>query len=454
MAVAIEWMRRWGRWLAKTNRPGIFRLQAGGWLVRTRVTDPKTGRRKDLLRVIPDGPIQAAQAALDSLAREQRDEMTGKTPRRQRWNDYAVSLFERKCADGTIRSAKGRAKYESILRVHLFPVFGLTPCDKIRVWDVAQWRLKLSKMITDGYEATRTLRGGKVDKRRIKLDPETANTWIRLFKTICRAMVAELELDRDPSAALEVFPTGATYTDEAPNTLTASQLGAFLEEVAKVYPQHYAMILLGCATGKRPSTLRPIRATGPECDVDWDASVVKFRRSHTVGDEIMGSTKTGTTHERVALPPHVMDVLRAHRAMIASPPLNANGKPPLWWREAMASSDLLFPGRDGGPRSPSALDDLFADVSKRIGLPFAVTPRAMRRTFVDLARHAQVDIVVRESIIGHESRESTHRYSSAQLDEQREAVGKIVSLVPFLAARKAAADTTPVTTPRAATSDQ
>jgi hypothetical protein len=432
--MATEFVKRWGYMMAKEpTRPGIYRLERGGWLVRSRVSDPRErSKRHEVMRTVNEGNVQRAQAALDDLVREKRDELTGVKPQRQLWRDFAVSRVEAKILTGRIKSAKGRQKVESILRVHLLPEFGDIPCDELRAWKVEQWSNKVARMMKDGYESTRTLPGGKVLTRHIHLDADTANTWIALFKSLCGEMVRLLELDRDPSASLLPFDTSQdpTYTDESPNSLTPDRAREFLQKMHALFPQHYAMTLLGFVTGKRPSTLRPLRAAGDEPDVDWNEGFIRFRRSHTQGDEFMVGTKTGR-HERVHLPEAVMVALRMHRAQVAEPPLSARGAPPLWWREPMAKSDLLFPGRDGGPRSPSCLDKPFDEVAKAMGLPFELSPGAMRRTCNDLCRAAKVDAVVTRSITGHLTDEMRIHYSTAQADEQRAALTKVVSLVEF-----------------------
>jgi hypothetical protein len=64
-------------------------------------------------------------------------------------------------------------------------------------------------------------------------------------------------------------------------------------------------------------------------------------------------------------------------------------------------SELLFPSEVGGYRSPSSLDKPFAAVAKAIELKKRITPRAMRRSFQDLCRTAEVKDVVARSICGH-----------------------------------------------------
>jgi hypothetical protein len=60
----------------------------------------------------------------------------------------------------------------------------------------------------------------------------------------------------------------------------------------EVFPQYYAVTYLGLATGLRPSSMRPLRRRGPTPDIKRDEGVVLVPRSHTLGDEVMDTTKT------------------------------------------------------------------------------------------------------------------------------------------------------------------
>ena len=73
--------------------------------------------------------------------------------------------------------------------------------------------------------------------------------------------------------------------------------------------------------------------------------------------------------------------------------------------------DLPFPSEVGGYRSPSSLDKPFAAVTKAIQLTKRITPRAMRRSFHDLCRTAEVKDVVARSICGSARRRPAARTS-------------------------------------------
>jgi integrase len=117
-----------------------------------------------------------------------------------------------------------------------------------------------------------------------------------------------------------------------------------------------------------------------------------------------------------------MDILRWHveRLEVAAAP--------------MRESELLFPSDTGGFRAASCLDRPFADVTKAIGLKKHLTPRAMRRTFNDLCRRAEVRDVVTRSISGHLTEEMQRHYSTVAPEEQRQSLAKVISLAGFRAA--------------------
>jgi integrase len=187
----------------------------------------------------------------------------------------------------------------------------------------------------------------------------------------------------------------------------------FLAKMRKLYPQFFAITVLGFATGLRPSSLRPLRRSGEEPDVLWDENVLLVRRSQTIGDEVMNTTKT-KRRQRIFLPGDLMKVLSWHVRKLR-------------WRRAR-ESDLLFPSRVGGFLARSVLDRPFQEVAEALRLKRNVTPRAMRRTYQDLARAAEVRDLVTRSISGHATEAMQEHYSTVQIEEMRASIGKIISI--------------------------
>lgn len=182
----------------------------------------------------------------------------------------------------------------------------------------------------------------------------------------------------------------------------------------RMYPQHYAMVTLGFTTGLRPSSLRPLRRSGPTPDILWDEGVQLVRRSHTRGDEVMERTKTGR-RQRIALPEEVMKVLRRHVDVLPEGP--------------MSEGDLLVPNQDGGLRSACVLQKPFAAVAREVGLRKRITPRAMRRTLQPLARAASLHDVVTRAVSGQATETMQRNHSTVNQSEMRLGLGTVTALV-------------------------
>jgi site-specific recombinase XerC len=405
------WVIRWKyEMTAKALRPGIWALKDGGYFMRTRVLDPRTGKFVEYQRVLRDVTLNEAERARYRLRCDAWDLVNGRKQTPMLWSTYAASLFEAKVNEGRIKSAKGREKWATTL-ARLIPQLGHLYVDEIRHAHLVAWRNDVAKWMRVGMPSIRKSDVGK--KKLVHLAPATANGWIAILKVICRAMTLHFELDRDPAAPLPYFPLPRIYTREQPNALTDKQTSDFLAKMRKLHPHHYAMTFLGFAIGARPSSLRPLRRKGPNADVLWDEGVLLLRRSHALGKEIMDQTKTGRDQE-IPLTSAVLWALREHVASL-------DGK--------MAESEYLFPSTTGGLRSRSALDKPFRDVTKALGWELHITPRAMRRTFQDLARHALIHDVVTRAISGHATERMQRHYSTAEREEMRSAVDRIVSLI-------------------------
>lgn len=135
--------------------------------------------------------------------------------------------------------------------------------------------------------------------------PNTANGWLSILRVVVNSYVEEFDLDKNPVSKVKNFKKAGyrTYTEEEPNSLLPAEVSVFLAKMRELFPQHYAMVALGFATGLRPSTLRPLRRKGPRTDVLWEQEVLLVRQSHTVKQEIMSGTKT-EGYQRIALPSH------------------------------------------------------------------------------------------------------------------------------------------------------
>jgi integrase len=407
-----EWMQMNNVWVSREPvLRGVWQRKEGGHVVRGRATDSKTGKQRQVFRVLPEANPQTALKWLrDEQARIRTGADDSPEKPRQRFAVFAASLFEHKVNVRDIKSAAGRNKWSFTLE-HLIggttgersgkyvAAFGDMFVDKIETSDVERWKEQLAALVAAGDYA-----------------PTTVNTWIGVLRVIMKAAKRAFDLPTVVTDGVRYLDTSEhdIYTDEEPNALLPAEVPTFMAKLREFFPQHFAMAYLGLITGLRPSTLRPLRRSGPECDVVWNENRIRVRRSHTVGEEVMRTTKQRHRYT-IDLPAEAMDVLQWHvDTQLRTPEQQA--------------SDLLFPAVDGRFRSPSVLKKPFAEVAQELGLTKHVTPRALRRTFNDLARAAQVKDVVTRSISGHLTEGMQRHYSTVSGDEQRQALAKVIDL--------------------------
>lgn len=406
-----DWKLFKGVWISTAPvLPGVWERREGGHVVRARAKNSTTGKLKDIFKVLPESSQGEALAWLENEQRRARAGIvaSAKNPR-PRFAEFAASLFEHKVKIGEIRSAKGREKWATILE-HLIGgtegattkkfvrAFGDYFVDMLRVEHVEAWKSDIAELIAAG-----------------DYSPVTVNGWLSVLRVIMKEARRRFGLTLMLEDVTN-FDTSEveTYSEEEPNSLTPEEIPLFLESVRKLYPQHYAMTFIGFITGLRPSSMRPLRRSGDETDVQWEKSRILIRRSQTIGEEVMRTTKTKRRYP-IHLPEEAMNVLRWHvDTQLVTP--------------EMQDSNLLFPSVTGGYRSPNVLNKPFEDVMQTLGLKKRLTQRGLRRTFQDLSRAAEVEGIITRSISGHATEEMQEHYSTVHGAEQKAALAKVISI--------------------------
>ena len=397
-----QWIERWKDVISpEPELPGVWRRQAGGYHVRGRTIDPRTGKTREVNRIHDVPRARDAFALLQAELEKIRAGVAVDEPAAPvlpSFRVYGRQVFERKKSLGKIRSAAGAAKWESVLETHLDPEFGDLFVDRMRPQDVKNWQARMASKIHAGEMA-----------------PTTANTILGVLRQITDEAVDDFEI-RDPMRGVDMFDTRehSPYTEEEPNSLAPGDVPRVLAAIREHFEDHYAFTFLGFTTGLRPSSLRPLRREGANADIKWAEGILLIRRSHTIGTEVMETTKTDL-HQRLALPTELLDVLRWHVNEILL-------------AKKMRESELLFPAVTGGFRARSCLDKPFAEAAKKIGLKYRFTPRGMRRTYQDLARAAGIHDAVTRAISGHATPAMQLHYSTARGAEVRSALANIAGI--------------------------
>ncbi len=395
-----EWKLLRDTWISKEPvLPGVWQRKEGGHVVRGRAKERATGKLKDICKVLPHADAATALKWLKDEQARVRDGVASVLIPSVLFNEFAPSLFEEKVATGDIRSAAGRNKWLYTLP-HLFKHFGDSFVDKIHVSHVEAWRADMARLVIAGMYS-----------------PTTVNGWINILRVIMKAAKRKFQLTHDAVDGVRLLDTSEhdTYTEEEPNSLLPDEVGPYAAMLRELYPQHFGMFELMLVTGLRPSSIRPLRRKGPEADVDWEKGRLRVRRSHTVGVEVMKTTKQKRRYT-IDLPEELMAILRWHvETQLKTPEQQA--------------SDLLFPSDEGGFRTQKVLNQPMAEVAAELGITKHITQKALRRTFNDLARAAQVNDLVTRSISGHLTEKMQAHYSTVNGGEQREALAKVIRLV-------------------------
>jgi len=182
-----KWVRRWKNWVAPSRFPNIWKLQQGGHLVRARVTDPTTGKKKEIRKVLPTDDVSALNWLETERARIAAGTVLAPLPQ-TRFADFTVCLVERKKRSGEIKSAKGEERWEYTLKhlvggTHIADTdqfvdgFGEMFIDKIHVSHVERWKADIGALIVAGHYS-----------------PNTANGWLAILLVIMKAAKREFDL--------------------------------------------------------------------------------------------------------------------------------------------------------------------------------------------------------------------------------------------------------------------
>jgi integrase len=360
-----------------------------------------TTRRKRYfgnVRKLPSGRFQARYTAPDSRTyaarRENGQSLTFETRAdAERWlslrhseilrNDWlppaapkAVPVTLHKYADAWLghRDLEDRTRehYVQLLRDHVYPTFGGTPVPAITPALVRTWHATLGE----------------------RTGPTARAHAYGLLRAIMNTAVADDVVPANPCRV-----RGAGQTKRVKKIVPASL--AELETLTKAMPGKYQlMTLLAAWAGLRFGELTELR----RADVDVTNGVVHVRRGvvRTKAGRKVKGPKSDAGKRVVALPPHLLPVLRAH----------------LREHAAMGRDGLLFPASHGQQLAPSTLYRVFYPAREKAGradLRF----HDLRHTGAVLAASTGATLAELMARLGHSTPGAALRYQHAAQDRDR-----------------------------------
>jgi integrase len=201
-----------------------------------------------------------------------------------------------------------RAHYEALLERHLAPAFGSMPLRSIDADDVGDWYAGMGSqrptLRAHAYGLLRSILASAVQDRLIDLNP-------------CHIRGAG-----NSKRVHKIKPVGLPE----------------LEKLVDAMPERYrAMTLLAAWCGLRFGELTELRRK----DLDLKNGAIHVRRAvvRVDGHAIVGTPKSDAGTRDVAIPPHLLPLVREH----------------VKDHVAFGKDALLFPGADGGHLAPSTL---------------------------------------------------------------------------------------------------
>lgn len=361
--------------------PGIIAMADGRKRIRLRAVDPRTGRMKEVDRVV-SVPMAEAIVLKQKWRRDihTADQVSVAVPRLA---DYATSWIKSK----TVAVKPSTAEtYAGILDCHILPALGDFYLDKLTDRDVREWQAGLVERIAK----------------------KTANHMLRVLKMVMGDGCAAFNIPRSPAERVRSLPVRVSPDDD-PNLLSPDELGKALDVFRSTEPADYPFALTLALTGLRFGEASALRWS----DVREDESLIRVARGQWKRQ--VSTTKTGVVRS-VPLVPELAGTLRDHRAQ-----LMARQHPGL-------AQGWVFSEDDGSLLRKNYLRLPLERVVKRVGITRRFTVHGFRRTFNNIARQVAGEIVTR-SITGHVTQAMTEHYSHVGREEKLAAAGSVVRLV-------------------------
>jgi integrase len=360
---------------AKHSAPTTFEDKdtAFVWLrnERQRVEDPL---------VVWTPPRERAQAARNTARRR------GVT-----FGAFAEGWLDGRRVKGRPLAARTRAHYRTLLDEHILPTFGHVPLTDIEPEDVDTWHAvtlpTAPTMRAHAYSLLRTILGTAADRRLI------------------------------PSNPAKIRGAGNVERAHKPEPATLEELELI---VANMPANLRLMVLLAAWCALRFGELAELRRS----DVLTGKGIIRVRRGvvRAAGETIVKDPKSRAGSRDVAIPPHLMPLVREHLLQHAQ----------------QGAQGLLFPSRDGGQLAPSTLYGRETR-GKRKGNGWYAARQAAGRTdlrFHDL-RHtgavlaAATGATLAElmSRLGHSTPGAAMRYQHAAAERDQEIARKLSDML-------------------------
>lgn len=358
------------------------RLPSGRWQARYTGPDGLTHKAHTTFDTKGDAETWLATVRSDIVRETWRPGSGPGKVRALTFGEYAEAWLIGRTVRGRNLADRTREHYRKLLDAYILPTFGTTPLKFITPEQVDHWYAvtAVGKPTTQAhaYSLLRTILGTAVDRGLIT----TAN----------------------PAKV-----RGGGSTERVKKVRPASL--PELEAIVNAMPERYRlMALLASWCALRFGELAELRRG----DVNTKTGVLHIRRGvvRAEGRVIVKKPKSDAGSRDVAIPPHLLPLVREHLLKHAEP-----GK-----------DGLLFPARNGGHLAPSSLYRVFYRAREAAGRP-DLRWHDLRHTGAVLAAQTGATLAELMGRLGHSTPAAALRYQHAAAERDAEIARRLSAMV-------------------------
>jgi hypothetical protein len=211
--MALLWPRMEMLNMSKSRYPGITTLSDGRKRIRLRAVDPRTGRMKEVDRIV-EGTVQEAASFRTELQKQIKNDVRGDVQ-----VPGSAITRPRGCPSRIVRlKASPSSWYAGVLDTYVLPYLGDFFVDRITESDIRGWQARLART-----KSAATVNGALV-----------------MLRMVVEDAVEEFDLPKNPSRRV-LRLTVRRPTDEEPNLLTGPDLGCVLTWFARHEPDYHPL---------------------------------------------------------------------------------------------------------------------------------------------------------------------------------------------------------------------
>ncbi|TYL55757.1 site-specific integrase [Nocardioides sp. BGMRC 2183] len=369
----------------RTGRKATFgnlrRLPSGRWQARYTGPDGMMHKAPTTYDTKADAEAWLATVRADIVRETWRPSGTPGKVRALTFGEYAEVWLKGRTVRGKPLADRTRAHYRSLLDAYILPTFAEVPLRYITPEQVDHWYAVTASgrptTQAHAYSLLRTILGTAVDRNLIT----TAN----------------------PAKV-----RGGGTTKRAKKVRPASL--AELESLVAALPERYRlMALLASWCALRFGELAELRRG----DVDTKTGVLRIRRGvvRAEGKKIVKEPKSDAGSRDVAIPPHLMPLVREHLLQHTEP----------------GRDGLLFPAANGGHMAPSSLYRVFYRARDAAGRP-DLRFHDLRHTGAVLAAQTGATLAELMGRLGHSTPGAALRYQHAAAERDQEIARRLSAL--------------------------